>query len=243
MKFGLDHVVIAVTDLSRTVDDYRELGFTVQRGGRHPGRTSHNALVVFEDRSYLELISWPEPGQAERWYNELQKHGEGLMDFALIPEDVPRAIAEAKSRGLHLNGPFDGGRVRPDGRELQWQTARQTTFDLPFLCGDITPREWRVPMGEGIRHSNGAKGIVRVDVAVNDFLASVQRYRALLGVDVGASFEIGGTTITLLDPTNPIAARRLAARGEGPCAIAVRTARTHGVALEMTGFPPQPAPE
>ncbi|MDH5265076.1 MAG: VOC family protein, partial [Betaproteobacteria bacterium] len=67
MKFGLDHVVIAVADLAKAVEDYRALGFTVQIGGRHPGRTSHNALVVFEDGAYLELIAWQEPGLAERW--------------------------------------------------------------------------------------------------------------------------------------------------------------------------------
>ena len=59
---------------------------------RHPGRTSHNALVAFEDDSYIELIAWAEPGPAERWYNVLTRHGEGLMDFALLPESVPRSI-------------------------------------------------------------------------------------------------------------------------------------------------------
>jgi catechol 2,3-dioxygenase-like lactoylglutathione lyase family enzyme len=49
MKFALDHVVIAVGDLEQAIADYRSLGFTVVPGGRHPGRTSHNALIVFED--------------------------------------------------------------------------------------------------------------------------------------------------------------------------------------------------
>jgi len=69
MGFRLDHVVIAVTDLDKAVEDYRTLGFTVVIGGRHPGRTSHNALVAFDDGAYLELIAWQEPGPAERWYN------------------------------------------------------------------------------------------------------------------------------------------------------------------------------
>ena len=181
MRFRLDHVVIAAHDLARAVRDYRALGFTVEMGGRHPGRTSHNALVVFEDGAYLELIAWPEPGPAERWYNVLTAHGEGFMDFALIPEDVPRAIDEARARGLPLNGPIDGGRVRPDGREVRWQTGRQATFDLPFFCGDVTPRELRVPEGDARRHLNGARGVASVTVSVQDVEASRARYRALLG--------------------------------------------------------------
>jgi len=139
------------------------------------------------------------------------------MDFALIPESVPRAIEEAKSRGLVLNGPIDGGRVRPDGRELRWQTARQATFDLPFLCGDITPREWRVPEGEARRHANGKSGIARVTVAVDDVAESMRRYEALLGrVDLAApdAIRIGSTIVELIRKARP--------RGEGPDAIALR---------------------
>jgi catechol 2,3-dioxygenase-like lactoylglutathione lyase family enzyme len=225
VKFALDHVVIAVGDLERTIADYRALGFTVVPGGRHPGRTSHNALVVFEDGAYLELIAWTAPNAAERWNVEHVKHGDGFMDFALIPEDVPRAIAEAQARGLVMNGPIDGGRVRPDGRELKWQTARQTTFDLPFLCGDVTPRELRVPEGDARRHDNGALGVSKVVVAVKDLEASRKRYSALLGSD---ALTVAGCEIVLATSAEDAgqgleAARRLEARGEGPCAIEVET--------------------
>lgn len=233
MRFRLDHVVIAVHDLARAVEDYRALGFTVQMGGRHPNRTSHNALVVFADGAYLELIAWPEPGPAERWYNVLTAHGEGFMDFALIPEDVPRAIDEARARGLTMNGPIEGSRVRPDGLELKWLAGRQATFDLPFLCGDVTPRELRVPEGEVRRHANGAVGVASVTVAVRDLEVSRARYRALLGTSAMAL----GETRLVLSP-------RVAGR-EGPCALEIRTSmperagpldRTfaHGAAINLT---------
>ena len=253
MSFRLDHVVIAVADLERAMQDYRALGFTVEPGGRHPGRTSQNALVVFADGSYLELIAWPQPGPAERWYNVLAKHGEGLMDFALIPDDVPRAIVAARSRGLALNGPVEGARVRPDGRELKWRTGRQTTFDLPFLCGDVTPREWRVPAGEARHHANGAVGIAAVTVAVADLEASLGRYDALLGPEAalapveiasdvdGISVRLGETAILLVSPSDEGASsptatalrERLATRGQGPWRLAIRTEAT----------PPAPAPD
>lgn len=216
MNFSLDHVVIAFHDLEKAIADWQAQGYTVVRGGRHPGRTSHNALVAFEDGSYVELIAWVEPNPAERWSTMLLRHGEGLMDFALLPESVPRAIDEARSRGLHLNGPIDGGRVRPDGRELKWQTARQTTFDLPFLCGDVTPRELRVPAGDARKHANGAKGIAKVSVAVVDPDASLARYEALLGTldRAGGGIRVGACTIELVRKPRP--------RGEGPDAIVMR---------------------
>lgn len=46
MITGIDHIVIAVTSLERAISTYRNLGFTVVEGGRHP-YGSHNALVGF----------------------------------------------------------------------------------------------------------------------------------------------------------------------------------------------------
>lgn len=217
MRFALDHVVIAFHDLERAIAQWQSQGFTVVRGGRHPGRTSHNALVVFEDGAYVELIAWTEPGPGERWYNELMRHGEGLMDFALLPESVPRAIEEAKARGLELKGPVDGGRLRPDGQEVRWQTARQHTFDLPFLCGDVTPRSLRVPEGHVRQHANGRKGIARIAVAVADVDASLRRYEALLGQlarTADGGIRVGECVIELV--------RKDRARGEGPDAMELR---------------------
>lgn len=234
MEFRLDHVVIAVAELARAVEDYRALGFTVQPGGRHPGRTSHNALLVFDDGAYLELIAWPEPGPAERWYNALQEHGEGFMDFALIPGDVPRAIDAARSRGLSLAGPVEGSRLRPDGVRIEWRTARQATFDLPFLCGDVTPRELRVPTGAVRRHANGATGISRLTIAVRELERSLAAYGALLGTAPREPVIEAGATQLVLE-------ERPAAR-EGVCGMGIASPRspraldpalTHGAAIEL----------
>jgi catechol 2,3-dioxygenase-like lactoylglutathione lyase family enzyme len=242
MPLRLDHLVIAVRDRERAIQDYRALGFTVAIGGKHPGRTSHNALVVFADGSYLELIAWDPPNPSERWSNVLEKHGEGFIDFALLPHDTAAVIGEAKARGVALEGPLDGGRVRPDGKELRWQTARQSTFDLPFLCGDVTPREWRVPEGDVREHANDVTGLSSVVVAVRDLEASTGRYRALLGVEPTqapaalagsglrvATFSLGEAVLFVASPSGATAvglARRVAAqldgRGEGLCAAAFR---------------------
>jgi catechol 2,3-dioxygenase-like lactoylglutathione lyase family enzyme len=248
-QLPLDHIVIATGDLMQTITDYRALGFTVMEGGQHPGRTSHNALVVFGDGAYLELIAWQGPAPQERWYRVLTGHGDGLVDFALLPHDTAAVLAAARDRGLStLNGPIDGGRVRPDGAQLKWQSARHTTPDVPFLCGDVTPRALRVPEGALRTHPNGVTGVASVTVAVNDLDLTLTRYKALLGnatadavspvVTPGsgirsATIPICAATIVLVTAASttpgagePGPARllrdRLSGRGEGPCAVTLR---------------------
>ena len=246
MSLALDHIVIAVTDLDRAMADYRALDFQVLPGGQHPGRTSHNALVVFADGAYLELIAWRAPAPEERWYRTLSAHGEGLVDYALPPPDPAQALADARARGLHtLTGPLDGGRLRPDGARLRWQTARHATPDVPFLCGDLTPRALRVPEGSVRQHPNGALGVAEVTVAVHNLDATLARYRALLGAQADgaatattpegialARIPLGKVTLVLQSPApNAVGEssaaqalrERLSTRGEGPCAFTLRS--------------------
>ncbi len=214
----LDHVVIAVADLERAVDLCTDEGFTVAPGGRHPGRNTRNALIVFEDGAYLELITYGAPSPDERWWRELAAHGDGLVDFALLPHDLPAAIAQAQARGLaDIRGPLPGSRDRPDGVHVAWQTARQARHDLPFLCADLTPRALRVPEGAVRRHRNGARGIAQVTVATNDVQVSLARYRALLGDEAIREGDVllEGARVRLLQDLARV-------RDAGPCGIGVR---------------------
>lgn len=238
MSLPLDHVVIAVRDLAQAMDDYRQLGFQVLPGGKHSGRESSNALIVFTDGAYIELIAWQAPNE-ERWYKTLQAQGEGLVDFALLPHDTMTVLSQAQARGLtSLHGPVDGGRIRPDGQWLRWSSARSSTGDLPFLCGDITPRALRVPEAPALcKHANGALGIAGVTVLVQDLGRSIARYRALLGDEAvthaayglqpaqEATVHLNGATLWLLQPSDdhhPDWLGRLRERGEGPCNVQLR---------------------
>src|SRR6266851_826989 len=95
MAFALDHVVIAVDDLDRAVADYQSLGFTVYPGGVHHGGVSHNALIVFEDASYFEIIAYREAAPANRWWHVLTTAGEGIVDFAVLPENTEKDLQAA----------------------------------------------------------------------------------------------------------------------------------------------------
>jgi catechol 2,3-dioxygenase-like lactoylglutathione lyase family enzyme len=251
---AIDHIVILVHDLDTAVADYTRLGFSVVRGGDHPGGATHNALVIFADGAYLELIAFKQPSEAHQWWKH-SRHGEGLIDYALLPESTADDVAAARSRGANYEGPTDGGRLRPDGVRLEWQTARATTPDLPFLCGDLTPRELRAPAGDLRQHANGAIGVAGITIAVHDAAASLERYRALLGdaaVVVGAPVALPGigatvatlqleeSHIVLAAPTGagPAAAalrERLNTRGEGPYAFTLATTPgAHAGALDIT---------
>lgn len=178
----------------------------------HTDGTTHNALIGFADGSYIELIAFLKDAREHRWWDEQQRTGEGFVDFALLPESVARTVEATYARGLYYDGPIPGGRIRPDGTRLEWQIGRPTTRDLPFLCGDLTPRFLRVAEGEARTHRNGATGLAAVNVAVSDLEKSIARYRILLGdvpVHRGAltghdvhfaTLPIGPTTVTLLSP-------------------------------------------
>lgn len=217
MSLSLDHIVIRVKDLERTIADFESLGFTVQRGGTHADGATHNALIGLTDGSYFELISFLRDAPQHRWWDANDRIGDGFVDFALLPASVNTVAATidaTHARGVRYEGPIDGGRLRPDGAHLAWQIGKPATSDLPFLCGDLTPRDLRVAPGDVRRHRNGVLGVSSLSVAVRDLRASVARYRALLGESLSiheghlagygvsfASVPLGNTTITLLAPT------------------------------------------
>lgn len=230
VRLAIDHVVIRVHELDAAVGDYAALGFTVVRGGEHPGLGSHNALIAFDDDSYLELIAFrrpPWPGSAPAAKaaraRELAAEGrsalecrmlsweatpEGLVDFALVPADAEAVIREARADSLELAGPVPGGRLRPDGQRVAWVLALPDGFDLPFLCGDVTPRALRVPAGDARRHANGVTGIAQLEVEVSQLEPAAARYRALLQGDAATcppntrgacEFRLGNATMILVE--------------------------------------------
>lgn len=245
MSFSLDHIVIAVANLDEAVADYRALGFTVYPGGEHHGGASHNALVIFADGSYFEIIAYRRRAPENRWWAVLDGAGEGFVDFAISPENMQRELDAARLRGLAVSDATPGGRLRPDGARLDWMSARSQTNDLPFWCSDVTPRALRVPEGPMRKHANGAQGVGRILVTVKDAAVSAARYIALLGADAvsardgGAQVKMGDLSIELIAPRDEAERRRLAARGEGPVAVTLRgeraatldPRRTHGADL------------
>jgi hypothetical protein len=167
MLIGIDHLVVAVADLEAAARSYRDLGFTVVAGGRHPTAT-HNALIAFEDGTYLELIAFYEPSPEHRWWAPLQRGG-GLVDFCCRTTRLLADTLALRQAGVQVDDPRPQSRVRPDGYTVRWRLALPTGAHrgaVPFLIEDETPRDERVPRHR--RHDNRVTGIRTLTVAVED---------------------------------------------------------------------------
>jgi hypothetical protein len=214
--FKLDHVIIAVNDLGQASRDYEKLGFTVLPGGTHANGASHNALIVFRDGSYIELLAPTgepaQPGYAD--FSFLTQHGEGLVGFALRSDDLVVDVDAVQQRGLAMSAVTTGRRKRPDGLELQWRSARLAAGGLsPFLIQDITPRDWRVPNDEkAITHANTCVGIVALVLACEDCPTMQNRYEKLTNIpfnpelepdEFAGGFGLDGCTLLLNSVKSP----------------------------------------
>jgi hypothetical protein len=174
----VDHVVYVVTDLAAGSAEWSGRGFTVTPGGEHAGGLTHNALIGFEDGSYLELIAFHDIAAAKgkHSWQPVAERGGGWADFALLSNDV---LKDAHGLGeILLRPPEDGGRTRPDGLAIAWRVARLRA-PLPFLIEDITARELRVPHGEAAKHANGTRGIASVEVGARDTSLVAEGYARL----------------------------------------------------------------
>jgi len=179
----LDHVIIAVSGLDPAVEDYRALSFTVIYGGRHASGSTHNALVCFQDGTYLELLAPTgdpaQPGATD--FSPLLAQGEGLVGYALLAQNLLAEAEDLRSRGVSVGAVSEGRRLRTDGIELSWRTASIDSGMSPFLIEDITPRNLRVPDDLAtISHANDVSGIAKLEGADFDAAHGNQHLTGLI---------------------------------------------------------------
>ena len=245
----LDHAVIAVPDLVVAMANYEALGFTVRFGGEHPGRRTHNALIYFADGSYLELIAErlelpPTDDERENWIRMTPvREGSILLTYALRTEDLAATIAACARRGLTLEGPRAGARVRPDGARVAWRSAAAANLNLPFIIEDVSARALRILDAEAdTEHANGALGVRRIVLLTADVAKIAAEYTPLLGqraelTGAAARFALGEAEILIRPPAD---AREESVLGEA-AALPYALALAGGVARELdvakSGFP------
>lgn len=244
MLLGVDHIVIAVRDLEAAARDYKDLGFTVVPGGRHPVGT-HNVLISFADGSYIEIIAFYQANPDHRWWKPLQR-GEGLVDFCMQTNDLLGDTLKLRKAGVAIDDPVPWSRTRPDGYQLKWllSLARRGHRGVaPFLIQDETPREERIPRQTA--HKNGAIGIGAVTVAVDDLAAVSCWYKSVLeygGESIGrkelqaagSRFQAGPHLLEFLKPAtseSPIA-DWLHVRGPSPYSTTLKSSSEKGISLE-----------
>ena len=228
MLTRLDHLVILVRDLDRAVRGYEELGFAVTPGGEHADGLTRNALIPFKDGSYLELVAFvdPEDLRDNVWgWRRFLSSGGGLIDYCAASDDLAADVSRLGERDFAVDGPADGGRRLPDGREIRWLIARirQEGRLLPFLIEDLTPRELRVPGGSSAEHPNGALGIRNLKIAAPEAKGALRAFAILTGSSAGP-WTLGPCLLSVVTPEQEDDVRhRLDATGPGPFALGLAT--------------------
>jgi hypothetical protein len=89
----------------------------------------------------------------------------GLCDWAISGPGQEEHLATLKGEE-RFSEPREGGRKTSEGKELKWRVTFPTEKPrgrLPFVCDDLTPREWRVPAAPE-KHDNGALAIKSITV-------------------------------------------------------------------------------
>ena len=238
MLTRLDHLVILVRDLELASADYESLGFTVTPGGEHADGLTRNALVPFQDGTYLELVSFsdPEDPQDNVWGWRRFYPREGLIDYCATSDDLDADVNRLASLRFGVGGPEDGGRRLPDGTSIRWRSARirQEGRIFPFLIEDLTPRELRVPGGPETRHPNGAIGVSSLKISAPDRDSAANALAAL--ADTVPPVRLGSCAL------QPVEARDEGAKGPSAAELVVGDAGgsreldtefTHGAGLRL----------
>lgn len=242
---NIDHVSICGSNLETMQQAFAAAGLTTDYGGPHATGGTHMSLLGFPDGSYIELIA-PQAGvqgDGNGW-GKLMADNAGPCAWAVEPKDISDEVARLKSVGMAVEGPTLGKRKKPDGMEIEWDTAKVGTgtpgSTLPFLIQDRTPREWRVTVSKSVDGS-GLSGVEVAVVAVNDVNSAIALFRKAYGWSAPLREDHGdfdaklayfpGEPVILAGPAGGRSwlADRLQKDGEGPVAYLLATQDVNAV--------------
>ncbi|MET0744510.1 MAG: VOC family protein [Microvirga sp.] len=220
MHRRIDHLVVAVRDLSKAAAFYRALGFQVGARNRHPWGTENH--VVQMPGSFIELIAVADPAGVEphqpgrfsfgAFIRDYLAHREGLAMLVLDSRDAAADARAFAADGIGAFSPFSFERraTTPDGREARvafsLAFARDETAPLAgfFVCHHETPDTFWNPAFQ--HHPNGAAGLASVALAAPEPDGRVAFLRAFTGRDPESpdahdySFALDGSRLDLMTP-------------------------------------------
>lgn len=182
----VDHASYCGSDLPYMRERLSAVGLPTAYGGPHT-EVTHMALLGFRDGSYLELIAPQDrntqmpPGQ--RWRVAMAKDA-GPCAWAVGVSDVGAEVKRLSKKGIASVGPIAGGRQKPDGTKLAWESGHEGVGDpgstLPFFIHDLTDRTLRVQVAPNF----AAAEIIGIDVVVigvKDMDGAIKQFRAAYG--------------------------------------------------------------
>ncbi|KAK2460649.1 hypothetical protein APHAL10511_007119 [Amanita phalloides] len=186
---------------------------------------------ILADAIYLEIISFtpstypPNSPERRKWEKHpWAKRAPGWIAYAFLgngsltlDERISAFInhrAEREGSTVRYLAEESGGRTRQDGVHLEWLISTPQDQEwgiLPFFCGDVTPRDLRVPRNH-MEHPSGAAGIAYVKVLADE--SSLQASAKQLTTVIGSvPKQISETRIVwdLLSPNSRVTKLILAA--------------------------------
>lgn len=245
-QFHIDHVTLAGRDVQAMINTLRDVaGITAQYGGPHSNHATEMAQASFPDGSYLELIAIQRKADpaalAAHYWHKFMEADAGPCAWAIRPSDFSEEVERLRKAGVSVTDPRRAGRKRPDGVELDWETAQVGPTNggfFPFMIHDFTPRGNRAyPSGKP--SASDWTGVVKVVIGVGDLESAIARYQKAYGLASAQQQEdavfgaklawFPGTPVVLAAPIN--SSSWLNARsqrfGEAPCAFILGA--KHGV--------------
>jgi catechol 2,3-dioxygenase-like lactoylglutathione lyase family enzyme len=200
---GLDHIVIAVSELSTSAQRWQALGFTVSPRGLHSDYLgTGNHTIMFED-DYVELLGVLVATEFNAPTRNFLVEGAGLERLAMRTDDAAAGLAGLKRDGFAgSTGPFEfrrpvelgGGRMSEAGfRIFQWPLEPAPGNVRLFACQHLSRDTVWLP---GLTtHRNGARALKRIEIVAADPRAEAELCGKLLDLPVSAT--AGAHTISM----------------------------------------------
>lgn len=118
----LDHLVWAVPNLEKAIDDFNEkTGVKAVIGGSHPDHGTHNALISMGEGQYFEILardySLP-AGELANFCKNLTQPS--LVTWVVRTNNMLEVVQKAKAAGYKANLK-NMSRLKPTGEKLEWQ--------------------------------------------------------------------------------------------------------------------------
>lgn len=173
---GIDHLVIAVKDLSAARQRYSDMGFSTTPLGNHPWGTANHLVQLAHN--FIELVGVVDrhalvPMSREHFSFSAQldgflRQGEGMAMLVLSTDDARADADEWRERGLQVFAPYHWTReaTLPDGSTstVAFTLTFVTDPSMPdiafFCCQQHNPEVFWKPQYQ--RHANGASAITAV---------------------------------------------------------------------------------
>ncbi len=209
MSDRLVQVIVLVDDLGTARAEMEGRGLTVLDGGRHPGRGTANLIVPFGEQ-YLELLAVVDEAEARASVQgrpvlaALSERGPGLARWSVEVSYIEKTATRVGHPVEHRN------RLRPDGVTVRWRSvAVDVAWAEPWRCAFMAWDDPAThPARPGARHSNGATGFARLDVAVPENADAVTWLGGSVPAGVvlgpGPGGGVGPRALALSSPAGPI---------------------------------------